>query len=693
MKQILLLCLLSIFFSGSLPGEVSSYNINSFKSLPTEFKGRIRPIDAYARLWLYDLYHFEEIKDEHRDLFHQTNESAQEFLWNIHFLGHEQWAKTPLFYIKSPALKSLLSLDGQQDRYALQELEQKIYSNPKTSTAFLTPFLIDGFIKAYSDSSNRSKSEKIELAKMAAGLWVMFHGDDIVIAAVPQTSPWNQFKKGSVLIQEGRQLIGSKPQLNAGTTEEGMKLLSSLSLISQLRGVDANTNKILETAILELQDQGISPKEIALILEEKYPLYQRLSQSDSLFKMLPSQRSDGEWLPLKALETQIYDPKTSTLVPVGNFTIYSDAHFEAIRSSYLALKDTVVKRQKDSINFLSQNLSQELQRAYLSIASKPYRESSGKALYYPTKGQLSSEVFYYEYPLTFFILVGYLSAFIFFCLGTKWPRWNQGGFGTFILTFILHTCVLGMRCYILNRPPVSNMFETIIYVPWISSSAGIMFYLIFRNPLILSISSFAAIILLAVLQMTHLSSSLENVQAVLDSQYWLIIHVLLVVGSYGAFILSGILGHFYLILTTFKPHAISSHLVSRWTLQSMYLGVAMLVPGTILGGVWAAESWGRFWDWDPKESWAFISICIYLIWIHAYRFQHIRDFGLAIGAVTGLLSISFTWYGVNYILGTGLHSYGFGSGGDGIYYLFLLSDIAFLLGVWWIYSSRKRLKV
>jgi ABC-type transport system involved in cytochrome c biogenesis permease subunit len=78
------------------------------------------------------------------------------------------------------------------------------------------------------------------------------------------------------------------------------------------------------------------------------------------------------------------------------------------------------------------------------------------------------------------------------------------------------------------------------------------------------------------------------------------------------------------------------------------MGVAMLIPGTILGGVWAAESWGRFWDWDPKESWAFISSCIYLMVIHAYRFHFIRNIGLAAGSIAGLLMISFTWYGVNY---------------------------------------------
>jgi ABC-type transport system involved in cytochrome c biogenesis permease subunit len=117
------------------------------------------------------------------------------------------------------------------------------------------------------------------------------------------------------------------------------------------------------------------------------------------------------------------------------------------------------------------------------------------------------------------------------------------------------------------------------------------------------------------------------------------------------------------------------------------LGIALLIPGTILGGVWAAESWGRFWDWDPKESWAFISSCAYLIIIHSYTFGHIRGFGLAVGSIVGLLFISFTWYGVNYVLGTGLHSYGFGTGGEFWYYGFILAEALFL--IWKCFSGNR----
>ena len=125
----------------------------------------------------------------------------------------------------------------------------------------------------------------------------------------------------------------------------------------------------------------------------------------------------------------------------------------------------------------------------------------------------------------------------------------------------------------------------------------------------------------------------------------------------------------------------------------LYLGTALLICGTILGGVWALQSWGRFWDWDPKESWAFISSGFYLIGINAYRFGLIRGRGLAVVAIVGLLLITFTLYGVNYILGSGLHSYGFGQGKHGLFYGYVMTELLFLLFFRkFVYKNRERLQ-
>jgi ABC-type transport system involved in cytochrome c biogenesis permease subunit len=233
------------------------------------------------------------------------------------------------------------------------------------------------------------------------------------------------------------------------------------------------------------------------------------------------------------------------------------------------------------------------------------------------------------------------------------------------------------------------MFETVVYVPWVAVLTGFALYFFTRNKVLVIASTAAAFLFLIFLQLTHLDNGMENVQAVLDSQFWLMIHVLMVVGSYGLFILAGILGHLYLGMHLYyhsETPAMAN--LGRNIIQIIFIGTSLLITGTILGGVWAAESWGRFWDWDPKESWAFISSCIYLIWIHLYTFGHIGNFGLAVGSVAGLSAIGFTWYGVNYILGTGLHSYGFGTGGEQYFYLFMLLEALFL--AWVIRNKVKR---
>lgn len=379
------------------------------------------------------------------------------------------------------------------------------------------------------------------------------------------------------------------------------------------------------------------------------PVQERLRKAGEDFKALPYQAKPGEWVSLKALQLDI-----------PNFTPYSDLLYQQLKEAY---------RQQDT-----KQLSSLLEEGYKQIAGVAFLKLKGKSLTYPTTLQLNAESLLYRYPWLLICTALYFLSFICGILFKK-PVYLIFAFGA----FALHTLILAIRCFVLERPPVSNMFETVIYVPWVAMTGGMILQAISRDRKLILSASLVNVLLLLLLEATQLNNRLDNVQAVLDSQYWLLIHVLMVVGSYGMFALAGVLGHLYLINRIVAgKETEKTRMQGRQVLQAIYLGTSLLIPGTILGGVWAAESWGRFWDWDPKESWAFISSCVYLIWIHAYRFNHIRYDGLAAGSIIGLMAISFTWYGVNYILGTGLHSYGFGSGGEGYYYLYLACEAIFL---------------
>ena len=387
-------------------------------------------------------------------------------------------------------------------------------------------------------------------------------------------------------------------------------------------------------------------------------LQAQLWGSGDTFRMLPSRFGQGEWVSLKTLEW-----------PVGNFTIYTDEAFENIRKNYLALK------REPTNKLLQKHLLNSLSTAYQQIAGTVYIQGHHAQLSYPTERQLQAEAFYLKFPWIYLTVSFYGLAALILGLAGKYPGWRKGGIALMVTAFALHTLFLFMRSYILERPPVANMAETMIYVPWIAVGLSFVFA---RSTIALVCGALIGGGILSILNIT-LEPSLDNVQAVLNSQYWLIIHVLMVVASYGVFLLSGILAHFYLLGYGKKE-------LAPLILKTMYLGVTLLVPGTILGGVWAAESWGRFWDWDPKEAWAFISICVYLLVIHAYRFHRIGSEGLDIGGVLGLQAIIFTWYGVNYILGTGLHTYGFGSGGEVFYYLGFMLELAFI--GWFLVKNR-----
>lgn len=366
-------------------------------------------------------------------------------------------------------------------------------------------------------------------------------------------------------------------------------------------------------------------------------------------KIIPTKFPGGVWVSVNALG-----------VGAPNFTPYDDVVYQKLVHAYQ------IKDLSAVLGILAEN--------YPRIEKTTYLKASGKSLVYPSVLQLKAESLYLRTPLIPLDIFFYTAGVIFLLF---FPRGGR----TFIgIGFLLHTFILLLRCFILERPPVSNMFETVIYVPWISVGLSLLFDWKKRQSNLLICGALSAIILMILLKVTGLNERMENVQAVLDSQFWLLIHVLMVVGSYGIFILAGILAHIELARNPAKVPASP-------LLQLLYLGTVALIGGTILGGIWAAQSWGRFWDWDPKESWAFVSSCLYLLLIHAYRFGKITTRGLAMGSIIGLIAISFTWYGVNYILGTGLHSYGFGSGGEIWYYLYVTFEAAFLI---WVLKKNKK---
>ena len=246
--------------------------------------------------------------------------------------------------------------------------------------------------------------------------------------------------------------------------------------------------------------------------------------------------------------------------------------------------------------------------------------------------------------------------------------------GLLYLCFTLHTIGLIVRWYISGHAPWSDAYESMIYVAWATMAFGVM--LGYKSNLTFASTAFVTAMILMIAHWNWMDPSIGNLQPVLNS-YWLMIHVAVIVGSYGPFALGMILGLIALllmILTNVKNKDRMILNVKELTIineMSLTVGLVMLTIGNFLGGMWANESWGRYWGWDPKETWALISIMIYAFVIHMRLIPGLRNKLLFnIASVVAFGSILMTYFGVNFYL-AGLHSYAKDDQEISIYYILL----------------------
>jgi cytochrome c-type biogenesis protein CcsB len=265
--------------------------------------------------------------------------------------------------------------------------------------------------------------------------------------------------------------------------------------------------------------------------------------------------------------------------------------------------------------------------------------------------------------------IAYLLGLI--CLaGFEMSGWRLADRGMTVFTglgFLLHAYGMALRVYLAGRPPVSNMYETVVWVPWGCVLFGIILAVTQKNRFVLASASAIAIfcLILTDLAPAILDSSIQPLEPVLRSTFWLSTHVLIISISYAAFFLAFAIGDLNLFFfwrdekRFAKQIKAGTHAIYR----ALQIGIVLLAFGIILGGIWADYSWGRFWGWDPKETWALIALLGYIALLHGRLVGWVRDFQLAAGAIIAFSLVIMAWYGVNMVLGAGLHTYGFGAGG------------------------------
>jgi len=235
--------------------------------------------------------------------------------------------------------------------------------------------------------------------------------------------------------------------------------------------------------------------------------------------------------------------------------------------------------------------------------------------------------------------------------------------GLIILGFIAHTGGLGMRWYISGHAPWSNGYEAMTYIAWATVLAGLLFSR--KSPMTLGVTAFLSGIILFVAHLSFLDPQITNLVPVLKS-YWLTIHVATITASYGFMALGALLAFLNLSIMIFKNDknnlrlSLSIEELTYVIEMALSIGIILLTIGNFLGGVWANESWGRYWGWDPKETWALASIIFYAFVLHMRFIPGLKSvYAFNLGALVTFASIIMTFFGVNYYL-SGLHSYAAG---------------------------------
>ena len=297
---------------------------------------------------------------------------------------------------------------------------------------------------------------------------------------------------------------------------------------------------------------------------------------------------------------------------------------------------------------------------------------------------ISLEIFYNKHLIfdqlkTYYALVG-LILFVLILIDILTGkdiacRYSKTAKYLIILGFAIHTMTLALRWYLSGHAPWSNGYESVIYVSWAILLSGI---LLSRHSLLaLSASSIMSAVALFVAHLSWLDPEITNLVPVLKS-YWLTIHVSVITGSYGFFALGFVLGIVNMLLMIARTSSNQGRInpaINDLTIineMALFLGLILLTIGNFLGGVWANESWGRYWGWDAKETWALVSILVYAIVAHLRFIPKLKGaFVFNFASIVAFFSIIMTYFGVNFYL-AGLHSYAKGDPvpiPDFIYYM------------------------
>ncbi|EAH5550808.1 cytochrome c biogenesis protein CcsA [Campylobacter jejuni] len=419
--------------------------------------------------------------------------------------------------------------------------------------------------------------------------------------------------------------------------------------------------------------RGIFDKEI-IKLDERANVV-NLVFSGELFKFIPVQNNPNNvWLaPFSAVTTLKGDEGHIVLALIQNY-------FSAVENAF---KDGNWTRADEGLKFI-----------------KEYQEKIGYKVM-PSKTKVEMEIFSNKAEIfvklaPVYLIAGFLLLILVFSKmvvpNLKISFIFKVVYVLNVLAFVIHTVGLGLRAYLSGHAPWSNGYESMVYIAWALSLSGIFFSR--KSPIALSLTSILSGVVLMVAHLSEMNPQITNLVPVLNS-YWLSIHVSVITASYGFLGLCALLGIFTLFLMCFLKKDGKYNLnilrniteATRINEMAMIFGLCLLTVGNFLGAIWANESWGRYWSWDSKETWALVSILVYAAILHLRMIpKYCNQFVFALWSMFAYWVIIMTYFGVNYFL-TGLHSYAAGEAAQIPDYVYLGFALMVVLA---LFARRKR---
>ena len=624
-----LFCLVTqLFFFNSealAAGEYQALN-NKLQELIILDAGRYKPFDTYAQNKLLQFSGKSKIKAKDQNL------DAYEWLSMVVFQP-EQVENAKLFLINHPQIPEALEIEIDHKRhYSYAQLRDHIDS-------------IDKFANS---AMQKEESSRTIVDQEFIRIFSNFHN-------------YNQISNSMALFQSKSSLkFFSQGQIAKELNISPSPSIYELSLKAK------DIERLIESPSKELNDSALKLGFALFSWIESYREYLNTYNSEEVFAFIASPETHiNPWTYFFALQNKVEKYNAENIETVFELQkSYDSQNLE----KFTSIIDTLNKKSKDLIQ------EKKLTQPKISLE-----------LFYNNFSPLSKAKLLY--------LLSFILALLAFASNKKETILHKVSSGAMLIASILHFSAVLSRIIILERAPVSNLYETFVFVALIISILGVIIQRINKKYIFGNLSASLSSFILLIIASKYASDgdTMKVLIAVLDSNFWLSTHVVSEMIGYAGVSLAGLLGHLYIFkklkyLNNQSPEQEQElNFLNKSILGMIAFGLLFTFLGTMLGGVWADQSWGRFWGWDPKENGALLIILWTAIPLHSRIAGYIKDFGLAIFAIIGTVVVMVSWFGVN-LLGVGLHSYGFTQGLAMNLLSYILFELIFILASMFIYQ-------